>query len=110
MLEGGADIRYVQAMLGHAELSTTQIYAQVSIRALQAVHAATHPGSTAPMPSSRHRDDDEPERSSPRCRPHHESCLLLLLTKKTRKRTAPVPDQTATLHEHLIDFFGPVVE
>jgi integrase/recombinase XerD len=43
MLEGGADIRYVQEMLGHAELSTTQIYAQVSIRALQAVHAATHP-------------------------------------------------------------------
>ncbi len=45
MLEGGADIRYIQAMLGHAELSTTQIYTQVSIRALQAVHAATHPGS-----------------------------------------------------------------
>lgn len=44
MLEGGADIRYIQAMLGHAELSTTQIYAQVSVRALQAVHAATHPG------------------------------------------------------------------
>jgi integrase/recombinase XerD len=45
MLEGGADIRYIQAMLGHADLSTTQIYTQVSIRALQAVHAATHPGS-----------------------------------------------------------------
>ena len=44
MLEGGADIRYIQAMLGHAELSTTQIYTQVSIRTLQAVHAATHPG------------------------------------------------------------------
>lgn len=44
MLEGGADIRYIQAMLGHAELSTTQIYTQVSIRALQAVHAATFPG------------------------------------------------------------------
>jgi integrase/recombinase XerD len=43
MLEGGADIRYIQAMLGHAELSTTQIYAQVSVRALQAIHAATHP-------------------------------------------------------------------
>jgi integrase/recombinase XerD len=43
MLEGGADIRCIQAMLGHAELSTTQIYAQVSVRALQAIHAATHP-------------------------------------------------------------------
>jgi integrase/recombinase XerD len=44
MLEGGADIRFIQAMLGHAELSTTQIYAQVAIRQLQLVHAKTHPG------------------------------------------------------------------
>lgn len=72
MLEGGADIRYVQAMLGHAELTTTQIYAQVSIRALQAVHGATHPAATKPIPPSHHRDDDEPEqfisslRASPR--------------------------------------------
>jgi len=44
MLEGGADIRFIQAMLGHAELSTTQIYAQVAIRQLQLVHATTHPG------------------------------------------------------------------
>lgn len=43
MLEGGADIRYIQEMLGHAELTTTQIYTQVSIRRLQAVHSATHP-------------------------------------------------------------------
>ena len=43
MLEGGADIRYIQQLLGHAELSTTQIYTQVSIRQLQQVHAATHP-------------------------------------------------------------------
>lgn len=55
MLEGGADIRYIQAMLGHAELSTTQIYTQVSIRALQAVHAATHPGAT----NQRHRSVSE---------------------------------------------------
>ena len=46
MLEGGADIRYIQAMLGHAELSTTQIHTQVSIRALQAVHAATFPAAS----------------------------------------------------------------
>ena len=56
MLEGGADIRYVQAMLGHAELTTTQIYAQVSIRALQAVHSATHPAATDPR---RRRDDND---------------------------------------------------
>jgi integrase/recombinase XerD len=56
MLEGGADIRYIQAMLGHAELSTTQIYAQVSIMALQAVHAATHPGAT----NTRHRSVAHP--------------------------------------------------
>lgn len=43
MLEGGADIRYIQAMLGHADLATTQIYTQVAIRMLKAIHAATHP-------------------------------------------------------------------
>lgn len=44
MLENGADIRYIQQMLGHADLASTQIYTQVSIRQLQKVHAATHPG------------------------------------------------------------------
>jgi integrase/recombinase XerD len=43
MLEGGADIRFIQAMLGHAKLETTQIYTQVSIRQLKAIHDATHP-------------------------------------------------------------------
>ena len=43
MLENGADIRYIQEMLGHVELSTTQIYTLVSIRQLKAVHALTHP-------------------------------------------------------------------
>jgi integrase/recombinase XerD len=43
MLENGADIRYIQAMLGHADLKTTQIYTQVSIRHLKQIHTATHP-------------------------------------------------------------------
>ncbi len=43
MLEGGADIRYIQQLLGHVSLETTQIYTQVSIRQLKAIHAATHP-------------------------------------------------------------------
>jgi integrase/recombinase XerD len=44
MLEGGADIRFIQQMLGHAKLETTQIYTQVSLDKLKAVHRATHPG------------------------------------------------------------------
>jgi integrase/recombinase XerD len=43
MLEGGADIRFIQQLLGHEKLETTQIYAQVSIRMLKEVHARTHP-------------------------------------------------------------------
>ncbi len=43
MLENGADIRFIQAMLGHADLSTTEIYTRVSIEKLQQIHAATHP-------------------------------------------------------------------
>ncbi len=44
MLENGADIRFIQSMLGHADLSTTQIYTRVSIAKLKEVHEATHPG------------------------------------------------------------------
>jgi integrase/recombinase XerD len=43
MLENGADIRFIQQMLGHARLDTTQIYTQVSIRMLKEIHTATHP-------------------------------------------------------------------
>jgi len=43
MLENGADVRFIQEMLGHERLETTQIYTHVSIGKLQAVHAATHP-------------------------------------------------------------------
>jgi integrase/recombinase XerD len=44
MLDGGADIRSIQQMLGHSSLATTQVYTHVSIQRLKEVHAASHPG------------------------------------------------------------------
>ena len=43
MLENGADIRFIQVMLGHADLSTTEIYTRVSIEKLREIHTARHP-------------------------------------------------------------------
>ena len=50
MLEGGADVRHIQEILGHAELSTTALYTHLSIGQLQQVHRRTHP---ARMPGVR---------------------------------------------------------
>ncbi len=44
MLDHGADIRYVQEMLGHSSIESTQVYTKVSISRLKEVHAQTHPG------------------------------------------------------------------
>ena len=48
MLGGGADIRYIPDVLGHADLKTTRIYAQVSIRQLKRIHTDTHPAQMPP--------------------------------------------------------------
>ena len=50
MLDNGADIRFIQAMLGHSDLSTTQIYTQVSIVKLKEIHALTHPADRKKTP------------------------------------------------------------
>ncbi|HEX5488147.1 MAG TPA: tyrosine-type recombinase/integrase [Rhodanobacteraceae bacterium] len=43
MLENGADIRFIGAMLGHSALKSTQIYTHVAVKQLKAIHEATHP-------------------------------------------------------------------
>jgi len=63
MLEAGADVRFIQAMLGHTKLESTQIYTRVSIRKLKEIHTAMHPGrlertSHAAEPGADDEEDD----------------------------------------------------
>jgi integrase/recombinase XerD len=64
MLEGGADIRYIQQMLGHAKLDTTQIYTHVSVRMLKEIHSATHPGAKLEADTNE-KQDNKPEQNKP---------------------------------------------
>jgi integrase/recombinase XerD len=61
MLEGGADVRYIQEMLGHADLESTMVYTQVSIRNLKKIHTATHPGATLERtpPAATHEEEQQ---------------------------------------------------
>jgi integrase/recombinase XerD len=56
MLENGADIRYIQALLGHSKLETTSIYTQVSIQQLKNIHTLTHP---AKVSKNAHSENDD---------------------------------------------------
>jgi integrase/recombinase XerD len=50
MLDNGADVRFIQALLGHASLATTERYTHVAITRLQEVHARTHPAARVSTP------------------------------------------------------------
>ncbi|HEN46731.1 MAG TPA: site-specific tyrosine recombinase XerC [Mizugakiibacter sp.] len=59
MLENGADIRFIQQMLGHSQLSTTEIYTHVAIHKLKEIHTATHPARLRREADDLHNTDEE---------------------------------------------------
>ena len=64
MLDNGADVRWIQELLGHKSLQTTQLYTHVSIRRLKEVHAATHPGARlgpSQKPAAPAAGEEDPE-------------------------------------------------
>jgi integrase/recombinase XerD len=83
MLESGADIRFIQAMLGHASLETTSIYTLVSIKKLKEVHELTHPGARLGRSGQGSGASDQSKTAAAE--------LLATLDAEAEEETTPVP-------------------
>ena len=83
MLEGGADIRFIQQMLGHAKLDTTELYTQVSIRKLKEVFDKTHPGAHL----KRERKEEELTEEEPNPEVTKENLLSLLAAEEKEENS-----------------------
>lgn len=91
MLEGGADTRFIQAMLGHADLATTQIYTHVSIDKLRQIHDATHPAKMK-------RDEPSTPQATPEANEDAErNALLTALAAEQNEESADGDDDADTV-------------